>query len=73
VYGEAVKELKHASTDAKPPGLIDHAEQSARDIARAIYHIAIGEPTAAQTIADSLTHLLAVRMFADLAAGREAS
>ena len=73
VYGEAVAELKLTSPDTKPPGLIDHAEQSARDIARAIYHIDIGEPTAAQTIADSLTHLLAVCVFADLAARREAS
>ena len=71
VYGEAVEELKHTSPDAKPPGLIDHAEQSARDIARAIYHLDIDEPTAPQTIADALSHLLAVCVFADLAAGRD--
>lgn len=73
VYEEAVEELQRTSLDTRPPGLIDHAEQAARDTARAIYHIDAGEPTAAETIADCLIHLLVVCTFADAFAGRQSS
>jgi hypothetical protein len=73
VYDEAAEELHRASPNAKPPSLIEHAQQAGRWAAIAIGALDRDAPTAPQAIADSLAHLLFVCVFADLATGRQSS
>ena len=73
VYDETAEELQQASPSAEPPSLIEHAEQAGRWAALAIGALDRDAPTAPQAIADCLTHLLFVCVFADLASSRPSS
>lgn len=70
IYDETAEELRQASPTTQPPSLIDHAEQAGRWAAIAIGALDRDSPTAAQVIADCLTHLLFVCVFADLTTSR---
>lgn len=72
VYDETAEELHQASPTAQPPSLIEHAEQAGRWAALAIGALDRDAPNAPQAIADCLTHLLFVCVFADLAVASEA-
>ena len=70
---ESADALAHVSFTARPPSLINHAEEAARWVAVAIDQAHSDPPAAPRAIADALSHLLVVCVFADLAAGRQAS
>jgi hypothetical protein len=67
IYEETAEELRLASPTAQPPSLIEHSEQAGRWAALAIGALDRDAPTAPQAIADCLTHLLFICVFADLA------
>ena len=70
VYEETAEALPKLSHKVEPPSLIEHAEQAGYCAALAIETIDRENPLAPEMIADSLTHLLVVCVFADTAAGR---
>ena len=70
IYDETAEELRQASPTAHPPSLVEHAEQAGRWAALAIGALDRDAPTAPQAIADCLTHLLFVCVFADAAIDR---
>jgi len=70
---ETADALAQVSPTARPPSLIDHAEEAARSVAIAI-DAAYGDPPAApRPIADALAHLLVVCVFSDLVYDRARS
>ena len=73
IYDETAEELHQASPTAQPPSLIEHAEQAGRWAALAIGALDRDAPTAPQAIADCLTHLLFVCVFADIASSRRST
>jgi hypothetical protein len=68
---EAADALPRLSFTARPPSLIDHAEEAARSVAVAIDQAHNDPPAAPRGIADALGHLLVACVFADLAYGRQ--
>ena len=66
---EAADALPHVSFTASPPSLIRHAEEAARCVAVAIDQAHADPPAAPRAIADALSHLLVVRVFAEVVAG----
>jgi len=63
---ETAAALRQVSLTARPPSLIDHAEEAARSVAVAIDAAYGDPPAAARPIGDALAHLLVVCVFADL-------
>jgi len=71
VYEQTAEALPKISNRVQPPSLIEHAQEAGYCAALAIETIDRESPLAPEMIADSLTHLLVVCVFADAAAGRE--
>ena len=69
---EAADALPHVSFTALPPSLISHAEEATRCVAVAIDQAHADPPAAPRAIADALSHLLVVCVFADVLADRPA-
>jgi hypothetical protein len=68
---ETADALAHVSVTARPPSLINHAEEAARWVAVAIDQAHSDPPAAPRAIADALGYLLVVCVFVDLAYERE--
>ena len=62
--------LPAVSVTARPPSLIGHAEEAARWVAVSIDHAYADPPAAPRAIADALSHLLVLCVFADDVADR---
>ena len=65
---QAADALPHVSFTASPPSLIGHAEEATRWVAVAIDQAHADPPAAPRAIADALSHLLVVRVFAEVVA-----
>ncbi len=70
IYDEAAHALHAFNPQADPPSLIDHALEASRWTAIAIKEIDRDTGRAPEAIADALTSLLAVCVFADIATQR---
>lgn len=64
---QAADALPHVAYTARPPSLIEHAEDATRCVAVAINDAHVDPPAAPRAIADALSHLLVVCVFADIA------
>jgi hypothetical protein len=62
--------LPEVSFTARPPSLISHAEEATRSVAVAIDQAHADPPAAPRAIADALSDLLVVRVFAEVVAAR---
>lgn len=69
IYEEAAHQLRAVSPTADPPSLIHHAQEAGRYTAIAIGLLDQDAALAPEAIADCLSHLLTVCVFADRAAG----
>jgi hypothetical protein len=69
---QASDALPRVSYTVSPPSLISHAEEAARWVAVAIDQAHADPPAAPRAIADALSHLLVVCVFADVLADRPA-
>jgi hypothetical protein len=70
VYDQAVHALLDTSPTADPPSLVDDAQEEGRWAALAIGSLDQDAPNAPEAMADLLTHLLVVCVFADTATNR---
>ena len=68
IYDEAAHHLHALSQTARPPSLIHHAQEAGRYTAIAIGHLDRDATRTPEAIADALSHLFTVSVFADAAA-----